>query len=492
MFDSSLGIKSATGAGKGMERRYLKAIGIVIACAAVTPLDSGFGAETGDNKPNIVFILADDQGWNALSAPMDPDVSGSQSDYFQTPNLDKLALGGMRFAQGYSPAPLCAPTRTSIQYGISPAKTRVTSNIRPGIEEIRRYCDPKKSIASLIKKADPSYVAGHFGKWHVHGGSPKSCAYDEYAVDGGNKVGNNSTDPNDPKRTFEISQAAIRFIRKHTDAPFYLQVAYYADHLDFKASPAMLRKYREREKGKRHDDPHLAGMNEDLDRGVGMIMETLDALGIADNTYIFYTADNGFDQSGMETTPQLWAWPLSYSKGYVFEGGIRVPFIVRGPGVKAGLISQTPVVGYDLLPTFLDIVKPDFRLPDAIEGGSLLPILKNGGRGTVKRPNDFLVFHSPNCVWPSFTAFRDADLKLLTTWADNKNRLFDLSADISEQKDLSGEYPEKTREMRRRLDAYLERVDAPTITARKKDRDLRRPMRKNGLAYENPFKKKEQ
>jgi len=117
MVDSSLDAKSAAAAGRGMERRgLLKAIGMVIACAAVTPLDSGFGRETGHNKPNIVFILADDQGWNALSAPMDPNVPGSKSDYFQTPNLDKLALGGMRFAQGYSPAPLCAPTRTRCSF----------------------------------------------------------------------------------------------------------------------------------------------------------------------------------------------------------------------------------------------------------------------------------------------------------------------------------------------------------------------------------------
>ena len=302
------------------------------------------------NTPNIILILADDQGWNGLSVPMDPEVQGSQSDYYQTPNTARLAQEGMRFSHGYAPAPVCSPTRHSIQFGMSPAKTRVTYNNYAKIQ----LCDPGQALPNLIKQADSRYATAHFGKWHVSF-KPETCGYDESDGSTGNGDGNNSNNTADPKRTAEVTDRSVAFMKKQVGAkkPFFMQVSYYADHLAFKSSPEMLAKYKVLPPGKRHTDPAFAGMNEDLDQGVGRLLEAIDQLGISENTYVVYMADNGFDESKskLHGIAERKAWPLSYSKGFVREGGIRVPFIVRGPDVQAGTFCEVPVVGYDLMPT---------------------------------------------------------------------------------------------------------------------------------------------
>lgn len=409
-------------------------------------------------SPNIVLILADDQGWNALYSPTDPDVVGSKSDFYQTPNTDRLLGEGMCFTDAYAPAPVCSPTRHSIQFGISPAKTRVTHND----PQHKQFCDPNLAIPNLIKKADSRYVTAHFGKWHVSV-SPEDCGYDESDGDTGNREGSNSKSKEDPKRTFEVTDRAVDFLDRtaRTEQPFFLQVSYYADHLTFKSNPKTLEKYKNQPKGERHSDPVFAGMNEDLDTGVGQILEAIDRLGISDDTYVIYTADNGYDESPrkLHGNPRRKAWPLSYSKGFVFEGGIRVPFIVRGPGIKAGSISRAPVVGYDLMPTILNWIDPAFELPEIIEGGSLLTVLANGGRGSIERSNDFLLFHYPTGVWPAQSSLRQGDFKIVKTWAFDRVELFDLRYDRSESKDLSQSIPERADAMHTRMMDYLDSVN---------------------------------
>ena len=207
-------------------------------------------------------------------------------------------------------------------------------------------------------------------------------------------------------------------------------------------------------------------MNEDLDAGVGQIMDAVEKLGIKDNTYIVYTADNGFDQSNdrLHGIAERKAWPLAYSKGFVFEGGVRVPFIVRGPGIKPNSFSSVPVVGYDLMPTFLELIKPSFPVPKITEGGSMVPVLKNGGEGKIERPNDFIVFHYPNGVWPSQTSLVKGNHKIVKTWAFDRVEMFDLRTDMSEQKDLSKQMPEKAQELHGVMTRYLERVNAVAPT----------------------------
>ena len=161
------------------------------------------------DKPNIILILADDQGWNGLSVPMDPEVPGSKSDFYETPHLARLASEGMRFSQGYAPAPVCSPTRHSIQFGISPAKTRVTFNDYT----TRQHCDPELALANLIKKADPGYATAHFGKWHVSV-EPELCGYDESDGNTTNLEGSDSKNRHDPKRVYGVTKRSIAFMEK--------------------------------------------------------------------------------------------------------------------------------------------------------------------------------------------------------------------------------------------------------------------------------------
>jgi arylsulfatase A-like enzyme len=403
---------------------------------------------------------------------MDPKVPGSKSDFYQTPNLERLAKGGMRFSQGYASAPVCSPTRHSIQFGMSPAKTRVTHNDASN----KQFCDPALALPNLIKQADSRYTTAHFGKWHVSA-KPEDCGYDVSDGNTGNKDGDTSKDPDDPKRVHGVTKRSVAFMENAVGEgkPFFMQVSHYADHLTFKSSPVMLKKYKTLPKGERHSDPVFAGMNEDLDAGVGALLDAVDRLDIADNTYIFYLADNGFDQSNdkLHGIAQRKAWPLSYSKGFVSEGGIRVPFIVRGPGIKAGAFSKEPVVGYDLMPTFIELIQPGFDLPKVTEGGSLLSVLQNGGIGKVERPNGFLLFHYPTGVWPSQTSMIQGDYKIVESWAYDRVELFNLQRDISETKNLSATMPEKTEQMRRAMMAYLAKVNAtePLQAKLENDRD---------------------
>ncbi|MEM9281654.1 MAG: sulfatase [Verrucomicrobiota bacterium] len=433
------------------------------------------------DKPNIILILADDQGWNGLSVPMDPEVPGSKSDFYETPHLAQLAGEGMRFSQGYAPAPVCSPTRHSIQFGISPAKTRVTFNDYT----TRQHCDPELALANLIKKADPGYATAHFGKWHVSV-EPELCGYDESDGNTTNLEGSNSKDKHDPKRVYGVTKRSVAFMGKAVaeKKPFFLQVSHYADHLRFKSSPAMLAKYKAMTPGKRHTNPVFAGMNEDLDAGVGQIMAAIEKLGIKDNTYIVYTADNGYDQSAdrLHGIAERKAWPLAYSKGFVFEGGVRVPFIVRGPGIKPNTFSSVPVVGYDLMPTFLELIDPGFAVPEITEGGSLVSVLKNGGEGKIERPNDFIVFHYPNGVWPSQTSLIKGDYKLVKTWAFDRVEMFNLRTDLSEQKDLSQQLPGKTHQLHTALTEYLDRVNAVTPMDEELSIDRIEPLMKKAVA----------
>ena len=310
----------------------------------------------------------------------------------------------------------------------------------------------------------------------------KTCGYDESDGNTDNREGSNSKSKADPKRTAEVTDCSVAFMKKQVGVkkPFFMQVSYYADHLAFKSSPEMLAKYKALPPGKRHTDPVFAGMNEDLDRGVGRLLEAIDQLGIAENTYVVYMADNGFDESNskLHGIAERKAWPLSYSKGFVREGGIRVPFIVRGPDVQAGTFCEVQVVGYDLMPTFLELINPQFKLPELAEGGSLVNVLQHGGQGAVKRENDFMVFHYPKGHWPAMTSLIQGECKLIKIWSLDRVELFNLRDDLSEARDLSASMPEKAESMHRTMMAYLNGVDATRPTQKDLEDDRRGELMK--------------
>lgn len=306
------------------------------------------------DAPNFVVILADDQGWNALSTRMDPNEPGSGSTYYQTPNLDKLAAQGMRFSQAYAPAPTCSPTRHALQFGRSPASLKIF-----GADGIRNWdATNEESLANTLKRINRNYVCAHLGKWHI-GRSPQALGYDVNDGGTGNGTGN-SKDSDDPKKIYDLSRRSNQFMKKQVEAgkPFFLQISHYANHLKYQAKADTIKKYETQRAGhatKYQNRPLWAAMNENLDAGVGMVLDQIDKLGIANNTYIFYTADNGYELKrdfgkSIHERGYYMAYPQRSHKYHVSEGGIRVPFIVKGPGISAGSHSSVPVVGTDFLP----------------------------------------------------------------------------------------------------------------------------------------------
>jgi len=279
----------------------------------------------------------------------------------------------------------------------------------------------------------------------------------------------------DPKLTESMTGRAVDFVERqvYADHPFYLQVSYYAVHLQVQTRQAMLGKYRKKGQPDRAVTYGFSGMLEELDTGVGQILDTVERLDIADNTYVIFTSDNGgrgtipgADES--LTPPNR---PLFGAKHSLYEGGIRVPFIAIGPGVEPNSFCRVPVAAYDLLPTLYDLAGGREALPDEIDGGSFRTLLENGDAGAVKRSLDGLVFHRPLHKRDPQSAIRVGDWKLVILWKIRKRPrqrlLFNLADDVGEQNDLSKEKPEKADQLERRLIDYLQQVDAESPVGQK-------------------------
>lgn len=424
-------------------------------------------------KPNIILILADDQGWNALSIQADPDMPGSGSTYYQTPRLAKLAQEGVRFSQAYSPAPTCAPTRYAIQFGRSPASLKIWGADRIGTGIDAKAAD---SMANSLKKARPEYACAHLGKWHI-AFKPDALGYD---VDTGSGANLQSKDPKDPKFIFSLTKKANAFMEKQVKAkrPFFLQISHYADHLRYAALPKTIDKYRTQHADKAtkyQNRPLWAAMNENLDTGIGMVLDKIDELGIRDNTYVIYTADNGYEDKKDFGRPvhergYYKAYPQRSHKYHVSEGGIRVPFIARGPGIPTNTHSPTPVVGTDVFPTVMDILGCLDQIPQKVEGASLLGHLQSGGKGPVRRKDPFLVFKYSKPRAPHDATIVQGDYKLIKDIDTGRVFLFNLKEDIGESRNLADEKPELAKRMYNDMTAYFKRFgwDESRISAGKK------------------------
>ncbi len=414
-------------------------------------------------QPNIVFMLSDDQGWSGLSVSMHPTIP-SKGDEFYTPNLEKLAMQGMRFSAGYAPAPVCSPTRISLQTGKSPAQLHWTKAappvpgqkmIEPNL--IKSISKSETTIGEQLKKA--GYATAHYGKWHIAGGGPGEHGYDEHDGDTGNENAYKFVDPN-PVDIFGMADRSAKFMEKCAKAgkPFFIQLSWNALHASENALKATLAKYEKKLGGENSKRITTAAITEDLDAGVGMVMNAIDRLKLTDNTYLIYMGDNG-SGGGRKS--------LSGGKGDVWEGGIRVPFIVRGPNVKANSWCHTRVVGYDLYPTFCEVAGIDMKtLPKGIEGGSILSLLNHDGQSEVKRVREEMVFHFPHYQSDDgpHSAIYLGNLKLMRFYENDNVKLFDLSKDIGEREDLSNRMPKQTAELKARLERYLDEVDAQFAT----------------------------
>lgn len=427
------------------------------------------------NSPNFIVILVDDQGWNGTSVQMSDKEPLSKSDYHLTPNLKKLANNGMRFSSAYASAPVCSPSRYAIQLGQTPARLRM---IRVGMNTNHINHNTPFTIPKLLKKINPNYKTAHFGKWGIDV-DPSVLGYDESDGITGNKDGgfdyknhkkqwrNNISE--DPKKIFSTTNSAIDFIERQADdnSPFFLQISHYAVHSDIMMREATLDKYQGLPKGKHQNHAGFAAMTEDLDTGVGLLLDKIKALGLENDTYIIYTSDNG----AVPMMPPRMRYingsntPLSRGKWDAMEGGIRVPFIIAGPKIKAGIESRVPISFSDLLPSILDIAGNKLPQYDHLDGGSFKKVAFKNGKGKVKRNNDAIVFHVPYengiALKRAHSAIIVDNFKLLKFYDNNQLMLFELNSDYEEKNDLSQVLIEKTKTLEATLEAYLAKVKAP-------------------------------
>lgn len=425
------------------------------------------------DAPNIILILTDDQGWSQRSGLMDPDNPETASRYLETPAMDRIGDEGIRFTSGYSPAPLCTPTRRAILCG--------TSAARSGSEFTSAWVPAEyMTIPRALKKANEEYRCAHFGKWGEQMiSSPEECGYDLSDGQTGNKTGGmeNKMEPahivGDPKRTATVTDRTIKFMRAQTEAgnPFYAQVSYYAVHLRTELREKSLEKYKAKGAPDRAYSQGWAGMLEELDNGIGRILDEVDALEIGNSTYVFFTTDNGGRGTvpgGDESSPAPNV-PLSGAKHSLLEGGIRVPFLVRGPSIEAGSVCRVPVVGYDFLPTFYELAGGTGDLPKEVDGGSFVPLLTNPEVGFVSRAVEGLIFSRPR---QRSAAIRDGDWKLLAKINSRRQiqsiQLFKVRKDIAELKDLSKQQPEKAEALQSRLKEFLDSHEDPSPTLKKR------------------------
>ncbi len=425
--------------------------------------------------PNFIVILTDDQGWGTTSVMMDPLVPESKSDFFKTPNIERLAAQGMRFSQAYASHCNCSPSRAALQTGRSPAALHITDiierNSGPMYEgnklnpphHLSALGKDDATVPQLLKRFNPDYRAAHFGKWHLAGGGPQNFGYDESDGPTMNRAGSVPANlPDDPKKIFSVTRRAIAFMQEQAKAghPFYLQVSHYATHEANQSLASTREKFRNAPKGARHDNVHYGAMLADLDAGIGQLLDAVAAAGIATSTYIIYTADNG---SIPTDDPGNINGPVHGWKASVWEGGIRVPFMVVGPGIKTGAVSRTPVVGYDILPTICDLAGIS-KWPEKVEGGSLKSTLLGDGKTSVSRPENFLVFHWPHYQHgkhstPDSTILADG-WKLHYWWETDTVQLFHLDQDLGESKDLAKNEIARANNLRQQLTNYLATIKA--------------------------------
>ncbi len=404
-------------------------------------------------SPNFVVIMAEAQGWAQTSVLMDDRVPESKSRSFRTPAIERLAQEGMRFTFGYAASPRCTPSRAALLTGKSPAALHMTYvGVGRDVATPRTRLIPPEpllelpagemTLAEILKPL--GYTTAHFGKWHVGRVDPSRHGFDESDGPTGNGGPDNVASPN-PKQARGMTEHGIAFMARAQKAgrPFFLQLSHY---------PNQERKEgggRERDQGRAESD--------EIDQTVRQLLAALDAQGLAKNTYVIYTADHGGQGRNGNA-------PLSGGKGAVTEGGLRVPFLIRGPGIAGNVCSRVPVTACDLLPTVAALAGSPAPLRAGVEGGSLVEVLRDpAGRGVVTRAREELVFHFPHYDLGNggpATAILLKGFKLVRNYETGTRRLYELEQDPGEARDLAPTMPEKLAELDARLDAYLQQVNA--------------------------------
>jgi arylsulfatase A len=426
---------------------------------------------------NVVLILADDLGWM--------DLACFGSDFHETPHLDRLALEGLRFTQAYSACAVCSPTRAALLTGKHPARLHLT-DWSPGLmpdnpklfapEWTKKLPLEETTLAEVFH--DAGYATACIGKWHlgteaffpekqgfdINVAGTEKAAPPSYHVPYG--IPNLPDGPPGEYLTDRLGGEAVNCITAWGARPFFLYLPHFAVHTPIQGRKDLVAKYRTKlHAGLNHKNVPYAAMVESLDAAVGRVLDTLDSLGLADRTLVIFTSDNG----GRITNGTTTNTPLRFGKASAYEGGVRVPLIIRWPGVtRPGSVSDAPVITMDLFPTVLEacgIGLPKTATETGVsgrDGVSLAPLLRgDGGPGRTE-----LFWHYPHHqhyqlggAMP-YSAIRSGDFKLIEFHDDRHVELYDVRADIGESRDLAASHPAKAAQLRARLAAWRSEVGA--------------------------------
>jgi arylsulfatase A-like enzyme len=453
----------------------------------------GAGVPVEDGKYNVLFIIADDLGAT--------DLGATGSTFYETPHIDSIAKNGMRFTDGYAASPVCSPSRYSVLTGKYTPRSGITDYIGSGMgrnaEIVNPLLPPPNSAAipsDEITLADAFKAAGYTtflaGKWHL--GNNESSEYPEHHGFDINKGGYRQGTPanfyapyKNPRLddgpageslNLRLGRETATFIEQHKDQRFFAFLSFYAPHTPIQTTKEKWRKYRDkaekmgpldRERFKEddgyltrvvQDNPRYAGLVEEMDDAVGIVLDKLKELGLDKKTIVVFTSDNGGVSiaRGESYTSVL---PFRGGKGQDFEGGSRVPFLIQAPSItKPGSVNPTPVIGTDFYPTLLELAGLPLKPKQHLDGTSLAPLLKE--RAIAERD---LFWHYPHYAphgrGPS-SWMRSGDWKLIHYWEDGRDALYNLAEDIAEQNDLTDKNPEKARELRSRLDRWVAEIGA--------------------------------
>jgi len=437
-------------------------------------------------KPNIVFFLVDDMGW------VDCGVYGS--NFYETPNIDKLASEGMLFTDAYAASPLCSPTRASLMTGKWPARLHIDNAIVPVRGQKRVPAEFIKTAKPKFKMVPPGtlehldleeltiaeelkgagYKTGFFGKWHI-GGEPYTPDNQGFDINVGGSWYHSPISYFDPYQnhrienrkkgeylTDRLTEEACKFMQANKDEPFLVNLWHYAVHSPFAAKDRLTEKYEAKaDPTAEQHNAIYAAMMESVDDSVGTVMDKLDELGLAENTVFIFYSDNG----GLLAWIKGWEHvtsnkPLRAGKGSLYEGGIRVPLIVRWPSaVAADSRCGVPVSSVDFYPTMLDIAGTKENPKHKSDGVSIMNVLKQTG----DFQRDAIYWHFPRYNWKfklgPGSAIRQGDYKLIKFY-EGSFELYNLKYDIGETKNLADKMPKKVRQMDAKLDAWLKETDA--------------------------------
>ena len=476
--------------------------------------------ENKKEKPNFLFILADDLGWK--------DLGCYGSSFYDTPNLDKLASEGTRFTDAYAAAPVSSPTRASIMTGKYPARMNTTEYFGGAQPEevdhrwtknlpllpapyLAKMPLSETTLAEALKQAN--YTTLYLGKWHLgeKGHYPKDQGFDvniggyrsgspgyynkykqekdlwvgECGYFSPHKIPTLEDGPEGEYLPDRLTNESLKLMEKNQDSPFFMFMSYYLVHIPLATKDHLLNKYQQKadslglnKKNEFIEDipwaegysnrkmklrikqgqPQYAGMVHSLDKNVGRLLDKLEELGIDDNTIVIFMSDNG-GLSTAESSPTS-NLPLKAGKGWLYEGGIREPMIIKWPGVtEPGSECNFPVTSTDFYPTILEMANISRKKQQHRDGKSLVPLLKQAG--TLER--DALYWHYPhysNQGGKPSAAIRQGNYKLIEWYEQNKVELYDLDKDIGEHDNLVRQKPEKAKELQQKLHQWQRDVDA--------------------------------